>query len=62
MKNVHKPLVESVFIPVGLTTVASAAGAEIHKAKFNSLYWRCYDELETNSIFVHFWSRNKSRI
>ena len=32
MKNVIKPLAESVLIPLGLTTAASAADAEIHKS------------------------------
>ena len=31
MKNIIKPLAESVLIPLGLTTVASAADAGIHK-------------------------------
>ena len=31
IKNVIKPLAESVSFPVGLTTVASAADAGIHK-------------------------------
>ena len=31
MKNVIKPLAKSVFIPLGLTSAASAADAEIHK-------------------------------
>ena len=31
MKNVIKPLVKSVLIPLGLTAAASAADAGIHK-------------------------------
>ena len=31
IKNVIKPLAESVLIPLGLTAVASAADAGIHK-------------------------------
>ena len=31
IKNVIKPLAESVLIPLGLTAAASAADAEIHK-------------------------------
>ena len=31
MKNVTKPLVKSVLIPLGLTAAASAADAGIHK-------------------------------
>ena len=31
IKNVIKPLVKSVLIPLGLTAAASAAGAGIHK-------------------------------
>ena len=34
MKNVIKPLVKSVIIPLGLTLAASAADAGIHKK-----YW-----------------------
>ena len=34
--NVLKPLAKSVLIPLGLTAVASATGAAIHKRKFGS--------------------------
>ena len=34
IKNVIKPLAKSILIPLGLTTAASAADAEIHKKKY----------------------------
>ena len=34
--NVRKPLAKSVLIPLGLTTVASATDAAIHKKMFGS--------------------------
>ena len=36
MKNVLKPLAESVLIPLGLTAAASATNAAIHKKMFES--------------------------
>ena len=36
MKNVLKPLVKSVLIPLGLTAAASATDAAIHKKIFGS--------------------------
>ena len=36
MKNVLKPLAKSVLIPLGLTAVASATDAAIHKKMFGS--------------------------
>ena len=36
MKNVLKPLAKSVLIPLGLTAVASAADAAIHKKMLGS--------------------------
>ena len=62
VKNVLKTLAKSVLIPLGLLAVASPGDAGIHKVMFNTLYWRYYDKLETNSLFVHFWRRNSSRI
>ena len=38
MKNVIKPLAKSVFIPLGLTSAASAADAGIHKKILESGY------------------------
>ena len=35
-KNVLKRLAKSVLIPLGLTTAASAADAEVHKKMFRS--------------------------
>ena len=36
MKNVLKPLAESVLIPLGLTAAASATYAAIHRKMFGS--------------------------
>ena len=36
MKNVLKPLAKSLLIPLGLTAVASATDAAIHKKMFGS--------------------------
>ena len=36
MKNVVKPLAKSILIPLGLTVVASATDAAIHKKMFGS--------------------------
>ena len=38
MENVLKPLAKSVFMPLGLTTAASAADAAIHKIIFGSSF------------------------
>ena len=37
MKNLIKPLVESVLIPLELTAAASAADAGIHKKSYNQV-------------------------
>ena len=44
MKNVIQPLAESVLIPLGLSTTASAAEAVIHKK--NLMFWNS----NTNNI------------
>ena len=36
MKNVRKPLVKSILIPLGLTAAASATDAAIHEKMFGS--------------------------
>ena len=48
IKNVIKPLAKSVLIPLGLTAVASAADAGIHKKNLG--IWASYFIHNTNNI------------
>ena len=52
IKNVIKPLAKSVFIPLGLTAVASAADAGIHKKILGSGRRHCSSSASHNHL-VH---------